>query len=374
MQLEKSVSPWLKMAIKNKITPRGNLVMLPHGGLPEVIPPYLIELIEKTGGPKGPIGLQFIAQPQKERRLLNEGTTDPLSEDEHEVAPGLVYKYQGKIDQNGKVIYFGRTLWTVTRFCGSYCRFCTRGREVGLSPSCNQTDSQAVMAQKPFLDDKEIEAVFKYLKNHREINEVLVSGGDPLIAPRDYLERIFEGLAKLQKEGHLDIVRLGTRLPVSNPQAIKPWHYELLAKLRNPYLMLHLNHPAEVTDEVIKVIDQFRRVSLALVGSQTVFLVGVNDSVETLYELFTKLAKEGIRPYYIYQNDPIYWADHFTVPIKKAVKIWGQLRPRLSGVAATARFVIDTPFGSGKIPLPEGNAWEVDYSHFFDYQKKKHPL
>jgi len=236
------------------------------------------------------------------------------------------------------------------------------------------TESQAAMAQAPFLTDEEIKAVFSYLELHPEINEVLVSGGDPLIAPRDYLEEIFNGLAKLQKQGKLDIVRLGTRLPVSNPKAIKPWHYQLLAKVKNPYLMLHINHPAEITPEVIKVVNRFRKTSLALVGSQSVFLVGVNDSVEVLYELFSKLAQEGIRPYYLYQNDPVYWADHFTVPIKRAIEIWGKLRPKLSGVAATARFVIDTPFGAGKIPVPEGEAWEVNYNHFFDYNKKRHNL
>ncbi|MCL5090803.1 MAG: radical SAM protein, partial [Patescibacteria group bacterium] len=266
------------------ITPRGSLVMLPHGGLPEVIPSYLINLIKKTGGEKGPIGLQFIAQPEKEKKLWNDGITDPLAEDEHEVAPGLVYKYRGQIDKNGKVIYYGRVLWTVTRFCGSYCRFCTRGREVGLGKN-ECTDSQAAMAQAPFLTEEEIKEVLNYLESHPEINEILVSGGDPLIAPQAYLEKIFNGLSKLQKEGSLDIIRLGTRLPISNPKAIKPWHYQLLAKVKNPYLMLHVNHPAEITPEVIKVVNRFRKTSLALVGSQSVFLVGVNDSVEILYEL-----------------------------------------------------------------------------------------
>lgn len=346
---------------KKCFVPRGNSVMLPHGGLPEVIPPYLIKLIEKTGGVQGPIGLQFIAQPEKERRLLKNGVTDPLTEDDHEVAPGLVYKYHGRV------------LWTITRFCGSYCRFCTRGREVGLGKN-ECTQSQAAMAQEAFLTDREINEVFSYFKAHQEITEVLVSGGDPLIAPQIYLEKIFNGLSKLQKEGNLAIIRLGTRLPVSNPRAIKPWHYRLLAKIKNPYLMLHINHPAEITDEVVKVVNTFRKKAMALAFSQSVFLVGVNDSVEILGELFTKLAREGIRPYYLYQNDPVYWADHFTVPINRAIAIWGKLRPMLSGIAATARFVIDTPFGAGKIPVPEGEAWEVNYDHFFDYNKKRHDL
>lgn len=355
------------------IKPRGNQVLLPHGGLPEVISPYLLELIEKTGGPEGPIGRQFVAQPEEEKKHYREGITDPLTEDEHEVAPGLVYKYRGKLNKNGQIIYHGRVLWTVTRFCGSYCRFCTRGREVGL-PQNTQGTTKAAIAQNPLLSDKEIEEVFKYLKTHKEINEVLVSGGDPFATPKDYLMKIFDGLAKLQKQEVIDLVRLGTRLPISNPRAIQTWHYEALAKVKNPYLMVHINHPAELTEEALKVLNQFRLKSQATIMSQSVLLKGVNDSVEILYELFTKMTKEGIRPYYVYQNDPVYWAQHLTVPIKKAIKIWGELRPKLSGIAATARFVIDTPFGSGKIPLPEGNAWKVDWSAFFDYQHKKHPL
>jgi lysine 2,3-aminomutase len=109
--------------------------------------------------------------------------------------------------------------------------------------------------------------------------------------------------------------------------------------------------------------------------SQTVLLKGVNDSTETLYALFTKLAKEGIRPYYVFQNDDVCWAKHFTVPMEKAIKIWGKLRPRLSGVAATARFVIDVPKGYGKIAVPEGEAWDVNYeTGYHDFKGVKFPV
>lgn len=327
---------------------RGQKVSLPHGGLPEVISPYLLGLINKTGGINGPLGRQFIAQPGKEKKYYQKGTIDPLIEDQYEVAPGLIYKYNGRV------------LWIVTRFCSSYCRFCTRGREVGIP--------------KPPLIDKEIGQVFTYLGKHPEINEVILSGGDPLIAPRDYLSKIINGLVKLQKKGPLEIIRIGTRLPITNPLLVKNWHYQLLAKIKNPYLMVHINHPAELTIQTLGVLNGFRKKSGALILSQTVLLKGVNDSAKTLSQLFNKMVKEGIRPYYLYQNDPVYWAKHFTVPIKRAIRLWQQLRPRLSGLAATARFVIDTPFGFGKIPIPEGNAWKVDYSYFYDFKKKKHSL
>lgn len=354
------------------LKPRGLAMSLPHGGLPEAISPYMVQLIRRTGGIDGPLGMQFVARPDKERRFSKK-FMDPLNEDHHEIAPGVVYKYRGKLNKDGSVAYYGRVLWTVTRLCATYCRFCTRGREVGLPPHI-KTESSATIANKFFLSDEEIDQVIQFLKDHKEVNEVILSGGDPLTASQAYLNKIIPRLAELQSEGHLDIVRIGSRLPVHNPLAISDFHYELLAQLKNPYLMLHVNHPFELTEETLHVLKNFRRISLASVLSQTVFLKGVNDSVEVLYELFTTLAREGIRPYYLFQNDPVYWAQHFTVPIKRAVKIWSKLRPKLSGVAATARFVVDVPFGYGKVPFPEGGAWDSDLSHFYDFKGKRHEV
>ena len=192
--------------------------------------------------------------------------------------------------------------------------------------------------------------------------------------PQAYLTSIVSGLVKLQKESHLRIVRFGTRLPVHNPLALQEWHYSLLAQVNNPYLMVHINHPAELSEQNLQVLTNFRKKANATVLSQTVLLKDMNDNTEILYQLFVKMAEEGIQPYYVFQNDPVFWARHFTVPIKKAIRIWQRLRPRLSGLAACARLVIDTSFGAGKIPIPEGEAWEVDYSHFFDFNKQKHPL
>ncbi len=355
------------------IIPRGTKAMLPHGGLPEMVSLYMLRLIEKTGGKNGPLGKQFLSQPELEKKFYKIKSADPLIEDHNEVAPGVVYKYRGKLDKKGNVKYFGRVLWTVTRFCATYCRFCTRGREVGI-PTFVKSHSKAALAQNPFLSDVELKKAFQFIRSHKEINEVIVSGGDPLTSPRAYLTKVIEGLAKLQKDGHVDIVRIGTRLPVHNPPSVQHWHYELLTKIKNPYLMVHINTPYELTDQTLTVLRNFRKIALATVCSQSVLLKGVNDSVETLYTLFTILAREGIRPYYVFQNDPVYWAQHFTVPIKKAVKIWAKLRPRLSGVAATARFVIDVPFGYGKIPLPEGGAWEVNLNHYRDFKGHNHKL
>lgn len=356
------------MKQQNNFIPRGTKMMLPHGGLPEVISLHLLNLIKKTGGIKGPVGKQFIANPVQEKKLSQKGNKDPLIEDLFEVAPGLIYKYRGKI-KNGQVINYGRCLWTICRFCASYCRFCTRGREVGLP--YNQSHHQTAITHRPYLTNNQINQVIKYLIRHKAINEVIISGGDPLACPKEYLTKIVTMLVKLQKKSSVKIIRIGSRLPIVNPKAVQSWHYEIFSKIKNPYLMVHINHPSELTKETIGVLTHFRKKSLATVMSQSVLLKGVNDSPKILHDLFLKLTEEGIRPYYLFQNDPVYWAQHFTVPFKKAIKIWGSLRPKLSGIAATCRFVIDAPFGFGKIPIPEGNAWKVNYQMFADFKQKE---
>jgi lysine 2,3-aminomutase len=354
----------------NNLKARGTKAMLPHGGLPEVFSPYLRDLIIKTGGANGPIGKQFVANPELECKYFQNGVKDPLIEDEFEVAPGLIYKYRGKVRKDGSIYSYGRVLWTITRFCASYCRFCTRGREIGL-PTNYKVEGGSRLTKEPFLRDEEIDEVIKFLKEHKEINEVILSGGDPLTTPLTYLGKIIDKLVNLQKNGDIRIIRIGSRLPIHNPRAINVNHYKLVAKIKNPYLMVHINHPEELTDEAIMVLNNFRRHSFAVISSQTVFLKGVNDNTDTLHDLFVKMAENGIRPYYMYQNDPVYWAKHFTVPMDKAFKIWEELRPRLSGIAATARFVIDTPFGFGKIPVPEGGAWDFKKDQFRDFKGTK---
>ncbi len=354
-------------------SPRGKEAAILEGSLPEVISPYLLDLINNTGGITGPIGLQFIAQIESERANLNETNKDPLSEDENEVAPGLVYKYKSYTDEEGN-FHPGRALWTVTRNCASYCRFCTRGREVGL-PKDKSTLSGGALSRVPFLGTPEIQESLQFLANNPEINEVIISGGDPLTLKPENLELIVNSLSTLQKKGQLDIVRIGTRLPIHNPHAVKDWHYELISRLENPRLMVHINHSFELTPQSIAVLQNFKRGANATIMTQSVLLKGVNDNVAALTSLFRQIAKEGFTPYYLYQNDPLPWAEHFTVPIEDAIKLWQKVRPLLSGVAATARFVIDTPHGHGKIPVPEGNAWNIDYEEgYFDFHGVKHSI
>ncbi|PWU22665.1 hypothetical protein C5B42_05505 [Candidatus Cerribacteria bacterium 'Amazon FNV 2010 28 9'] len=346
-----------------QIRPRGKKVMLPHGGLPEVIPQYLLNLIAQTGGPDGPIGKQFVADPQSERAGFEGVASDPLIEDEHLAAPGLVYKYDAIVDEGGTVLRPGRALWTITYTCAAYCRFCTRGREVGVPAGYTWEGNN--QPHSPHLSREQIDKALEFIENEPHLNEIILSGGDPLTVHPDVLKYVLWRLSLLQEKGKLDIVRIGTRLPIHNPLAIKDTHYEAVAQLHNPRLMVHINHPQELTPEALSTLDRFRRQCGAIEMSQTVLLKGVNDTPDTLVELFREIAKQGMVPYYLYQNDPVYWAHHFTVPIREAIDLWQQVRSRLSGVAATCRFVIDTPGGYGKVPIPEGNAWKVDWEQGF---------
>ncbi len=356
-----------------KLTPRGTEVMLPHGGLPEVIPPYLRNLIMETGGPDGPIGLQFVARPDLEISQYSVLERDPLLEVLNEVAPGLVYKYRAGVDKEGRP-YVGRALFTITRNCASYCRYCTRGREVGI-PANQDNDVGGALSLSAHLSKAQIDQSLEFIRNEPGLNEIILSGGDPLTVRPEVLGYVCHELGEMQNSGKLSIVRIGTRVPIHNPLMIKDVHIEALKFLRNPRFMIHANHPAELTPQALEVLQRFRKEAGGVIMSQTVLLKGVNDSVEVLSALFNKWAEEGFVPYYIFQNDAVSWAKHFTVPIREALTIMQQLRPRLSGVAATARFVIDVEGGYGKVAGPEGGAWDVDLEKgFTDFKGNHFPL
>ncbi|QQG41835.1 MAG: radical SAM protein [Candidatus Woesebacteria bacterium] len=342
---------------------RGTGVMLPHGGLPEVLPPYLVKLISETGGPEGPIGLQFVARPTLELSQYDYKESDPLLEDFNEVSPGLVYKYRAGKDSEGHS-YAGRALFTITRNCAAYCRYCTRGREVGI-PANQQGELSGTLSHTPHLSKEQIDQSLEFIRNEYGLNEVILSGGDPLTVRPEVLSYVTEKLGEMQREGKLSIVRIGTRVPIHNPLLIKEAHFEALKKLRNPRFMIHANHILELTPEALSVLQRLRKDCNGVVMSQTVLLKGVNDNVEVLYNLFTKWAEEGFIPYYVFQNDAVSWAKHFTVPIQDAISLWQKMRPRLSGVAATARFVIDVESGYGKVAVPEAGAWNIIFSDGF---------
>ncbi len=331
----------------------------------------MINLIELTGGAHGPIGLQFVAD--TEREAFTSPEVDSLHEDRNEIAPGVIYKHRGKVGADGTILKHGRALFTPARRCSTYCRFCTRGREVGMPSDAIDERSSAALAHTPYLSDSQIDEAFRAIDELPELNEIILSGGDPLVAPPHVFEKVMDKLAARQRSGKLQIVRIGTRLPIHNPRAVADRHIERIAQLRSPYLMLHINHPAELTNEALLAIERLQQEAGAITYGQSVLLKGVNDDIQTLVSLFEQMVYHGIRPYYLLQNDPVPWAQHFTVPIAEAIRLWQEVRSRVSGLAATARFIIDVP--GGKIPVPEGNSWNVDYaSGFIDYKGEHHDL
>ena len=300
------------------------------------ITPYLLGLSKNSIA----IKKQFIPS-EEERYNSSKVSNDPLCEDVFTKTKGLVYKYSS------------RALIELTLECAAYCRFCTRKRKVG-------------EIKKGQLTKNDIEAMLKYVQSQPKINEVVFSGGDPFMAPN----LLAYSLNEFSKLAQIKILRIHTRVPVSDPNLVDPKVINAIAKIKNQpiYLSLHFEHPDEITAPVIKVVSRLRGAG-AILLSQSVFLKGVNDDYEVLKELFNRLVELGIRPYYLYRCDPVVGSEHFIVPFDKEIEIMTKLRKELSGIACPT-YVIDTPNGSGKIPVPL-NFWQFDKKSFTDYNDKE---
>lgn len=268
---------------------------------------------------------------------------DPLLEDKHTKIRGLIYKYSGRV------------LILLTLSCASYCRFCTRRRCVS-------------EIEKGILTKDDINQMVEYIKKHQEIKEIILSGGDPLTVPEllKYALRVFANLPQIK------IIRIGTRAPVSNPKLISDSLIKIIKKIKQPvYIGIHFEHPDELTNETIEACQKLRKAG-AILYSQSVFLKGVNDSYKILYQLFSRLIEIGVKPYYLYRCDPVKGIEHFRMPFEKEIKIATKLRKNLSGLAWPT-YVIDTPNGSGKIPVPL-EFWEFNQKEFKDFLGKKHKV
>jgi lysine 2,3-aminomutase len=259
---------------------------------------------------------------------------DPCGEDSTSVVEGLVHRYPDRV------------LLLALDSCASYCRYCTRSRLV----------SQGHLEPLP----RRIPAVLDYLREHTEVRDVLLSGGDPLLMSDDRLDALLGSIRAIE---HIELLRIGSRVPGFLPQRITP---ELAAVLRRHrvWLSLHFSHPAELTAEVAAACDLLADAGIPL-GSQTVLLRGINDDAAVLKKLFHGLLKLRVRPYYLYQADPVVGTAHLRTSIAKGLEIMGQLRGHTSGYAVPT-YVVDAPGGGGKIPLqPEtvvgrsGGSWRV---------------
>ncbi|HOW69399.1 MAG TPA: KamA family radical SAM protein [Phycisphaerae bacterium] len=246
---------------------------------------------------------------------------DPLGEDGHSPVPGLVHRYPDRV------------LFLVTNFCATYCRYCTRARMVGHSGEYH-------------FNYKQYQKAVDYIGAHPEIRDVLLSGGDPLTMSDDRLEWI---LSKLQAIPHVEFIRIGTKVPVVLPQRITPALTRLLRRYHPLWMSIHFMHPAEITPEVGRACGRLADAGIPL-GSQTVLLRGINDNVESMKQLVHGLLKIRVRPYYLYQCDPISGSSHFRTSVEKGLEMIRGLRGHTTGYAVP-NFVIDAPGGGGKIPL-----------------------
>lgn len=282
------------------------------------VTPYFASLMD-AADPNCPIRRQIMPTAQELSPFQAE-MVDSLSEEAHSPVPGLVHRYPDRV------------LMLVTTQCASYCRFCTRSRIVG--------DSQAQFSPADY------EQQLAYIAATPQIRDVLLSGGDPLTIPQRLLERLIQGLRNIP---HVEIIRLGSRVPAFLPQRITPELVDMLRQYHPIWMNIHFNHPKEITPEVEIALARLANAGIPL-GSQTVLMAGINDCPNIMKELMHKLVKNRVRPYYIYQCDLVHGAGHFRTPVAKGMEIMEALRGHTSGYAVPT-FVIDAPQGGGKVPI-----------------------
>jgi lysine 2,3-aminomutase len=287
------------------------------------INPYYLSLIRYPGDP---IWLQCV--PDKIELDDFDAIEDPLMEEAMSPVPNITHRYPD------------RALFLVTSQCGIYCRFCTRKRKVG--------DYEKISM-------KGLESAFKYLDEHTEIRDVILSGGDPLMLTDTMLEKILKRLREIE---HIDIIRLGTRMPVVLPQRITTKLCNMLKKYHPVYVNTHFNHPWEITEESSRACELLADNGVP-VGNQMVIMKDINDDPAIVKELMQKLLKIRVRPYYMYMADETKGANHFRTSINTGMKISAALRGYTSGLAIP-HFVIDAPGGGGKIPLLPNHVLHMD--------------
>jgi lysine 2,3-aminomutase len=246
---------------------------------------------------------------------------DPLGEDDDMVVPGLVHRYPDRV------------LFLVSSFCATYCRYCTRARMVGKTGEFHFNQAQ-------------YERALEYIAATPAIRDVLISGGDPLTMGDQRIDWL---LTRLQAIPHVEFVRLGTKVPAVLPQRITPELCAMLSRHHPFWLSVHFMHPSELTVEVAQALGRLADAGIPL-GSQTVLVAGVNDDVETMKSLVRGLLRLRVRPYYLYQCDPISGSAHLRTPVEKGIELIEGLRGHTTGYAVP-NLVIDAPGGGGKIPI-----------------------
>lgn len=283
--------------------------------LPFAITPYYLDLL-RDDNPADPIRKTVVPQLAELTKSPSE-MADPCGEDGDMAAPGLVHRYPDRV------------LFLVNETCSVYCRYCTRSRIVGSGQH-----------------EVDYEAAYAYLEANPQIRDVLISGGDPLVMADHKLDAI---ITRLKQIPHIELVRLGTKIPVVLPQRITDDFVAMLKKHAPFYMSIHFLHPDEITPEVEAACNKLADAGV-MAFSQTVLLQGVNDDPEVMKTLMHKLLKMRVRPYYIYQCDPVEGTSHFRTSVAKGLEIMEHLRGHTTGYAVPT-YVIDAPGGGGKVPI-----------------------
>lgn len=282
------------------------------------ITPYYLSIID-LNNPDCPIRKQAIPSVM-ELHMSKADLLDPLHEDEDAPVPGLTHRYPDRV------------LFLITDMCAMYCRHCTRRRFAG------QTDSES--------PSERIQKGIDYIARTPEVRDVLLSGGDALLISDKLLKNIIQ---KLRQIPHVEIIRIGTRVPVVMPQRITDDLVNMLKKYHPIWINTHFNHPDEMTPEAVESCRKMADAGIPL-GNQSVLLRGVNDNTDIMKKLVHKLVFNRVRPYYIYQCDLSMGLEHFRTPVSKGIEIIENLRGHTSGYAVPT-YVVDAPGGGGKIPV-----------------------
>jgi lysine 2,3-aminomutase len=288
------------------------------GRLALAVTPYFVSLMDPSN-PNCPIRRQAVPRIE-ESHLSSKDMVDPCGEDKDSPVQGLVHRYPDRV------------LLLVTDQCATYCRYCTRRRLVG--------------SHEQPIPQGNLEEALKYLRTHRKVRDVLLSGGDPLLLENERLEEI---LSQLRAIPHIELLRIGTRVPVTLPQRITVGLVRTLKKYHPLMISIHFTHPKEITDAVKKACNELADGGIPL-GSQTVLLKGINDKPYIMKKLVHELLKIRVRPYYIYQCDLAMGTEHFRTSVATGIQIIEKLRGHTTGYAIPT-YVIDAPGGGGKIPL-----------------------
>lgn len=295
------------------------------------ITPYYLSLIDPDN-PDDPIKKQAVPD-IRELYFAPEEEKDPLHEDSDSPCTGLTHRYPDRV------------LFLVTNQCSMYCRHCTRRRFSG------QVDTA--------LNKQQIDRSIDYIRSHSEVRDVLISGGDPLTMSDNSLEYI---LSNLREIPHVEIIRIGTRVPVVMPQRITKDLCNMLKEYHPLWVNVHFNHPNEITEESERACEMLLNAGIPL-GNQSVLLAGVNDCVHVMRELVRKLVKIRVRPYYIYQCDLSLGLSHLRTSVSKGIEIIEGLQGHTTGFAVPT-FVIDAPGGGGKIPIMPNHIISQGYRRY----------